>query len=229
MADTLDQDLEALKEWLGNAWRQLAQPSMTRFDRRELRNYMRQAETALQIASKRAAERDNRRRELFNAPNGSRPAPDLRLLNILAGSSRADSAALIRGVRLPITSAPLTRGRLQFPYWKRSFHCLKSWLGETICRTSFRLLNLDPALANQFWNHLWAVRHTRGFDPARISKTLHDLPLTGIGRCHNLTFARYRSTARDMPSDQRKSRSRASSTICSPDKTALTKGGCGAA
>ena len=90
MADTLDQDLEALKEWLGKAWRQLAQPSMTRFDRRELRNYMRQAETALQIASKKAAERDNRRRELFNAPNGLRPTPNLRLLNILAGSSRAD-------------------------------------------------------------------------------------------------------------------------------------------
>src|SRR5260370_40560051 len=30
------------------------------------------------------------------------------------------------------------------------------------------------------------------------------------------------------PPNQRKSRSRASSTICSPDKTALTNGGCGA-
>jgi hypothetical protein len=93
MGDTLDQDVQALKEWLRSAWRQLAQPSMNPFDRRELRNYMREAEAALQIAYKRAAARDNRRTELFNAPNGSMPAPDLRVLRILADSSWMQSRA----------------------------------------------------------------------------------------------------------------------------------------
>jgi hypothetical protein len=91
MGDALDQDVQALKEWLRSAWRQLAQPSMTRFDRRELRNYMREAEAALQIASERVAVRDNRRRELFNAPNGSALAPDLRVLRSLADSSGMQS------------------------------------------------------------------------------------------------------------------------------------------
>jgi hypothetical protein len=87
MGDALDHDVQALKEWLRSAWRQLAQSSMTRFDRQELRNYMRQAEVALQVASERVTARDNRRRELFNASKGSRPAPDLRLLRALADSS----------------------------------------------------------------------------------------------------------------------------------------------
>ena len=96
MGDALDQDVQALKEWLGSAWRQLARPSMTRFDRRELRNYMRQAEAALQIAYKRVVARDNKRRDLFNAPDGSTPAsPDLRILRILADSS-GDAELVVR-------------------------------------------------------------------------------------------------------------------------------------
>ena len=87
MGDALDHDIQALKEWLRSAWRQLAQPSMTRFDRQELRNYMRQAEAALQVASERATARDNRRRQLFNASKGSTLPPDLRLLRTLADSS----------------------------------------------------------------------------------------------------------------------------------------------
>ena len=47
MADTLDQDVQALKEWLRTAWRYLADPSVTRFERRELRNYMKEADAAL--------------------------------------------------------------------------------------------------------------------------------------------------------------------------------------
>jgi hypothetical protein len=66
---------------------------MTRFDPRELPklNYMREAEAALQIASERVATRDDRRRELVNAPNGSTPPPDSRILRILADSSREAS------------------------------------------------------------------------------------------------------------------------------------------
>ena len=94
MGDALDHDVQALKEWLRSAWRQLAQPSMTRSDRRELRTCMREAEAALQIAYKRAAARDGARRELSNAPIGSTPAaPDLRVLRILADSSWMQSRA----------------------------------------------------------------------------------------------------------------------------------------
>ena len=47
VADTLDQDLQALKQWLGSAWRYLAEPSITSYERRELRNYLKEANTAL--------------------------------------------------------------------------------------------------------------------------------------------------------------------------------------
>ncbi len=63
MADTLDQDVQALKEWLRRAWRYLADPSMTRFGRRELRNYMREAEAALRSGLQQSAARDKAARE----------------------------------------------------------------------------------------------------------------------------------------------------------------------
>jgi hypothetical protein len=47
MSDTLDQDVQALQEWLGQAWRYLAQPSFTRFQRQEMRNQMRLADAKL--------------------------------------------------------------------------------------------------------------------------------------------------------------------------------------
>lgn len=58
MAGTLDQDVQALKEWLSRAWRYLADPSMTRFGRRELRIYMREAEAALRVGLHQLAARD---------------------------------------------------------------------------------------------------------------------------------------------------------------------------
>jgi hypothetical protein len=36
--------LQALKEWLTGAWRYLAQPSLTRYERREVRNMMKQVQ-----------------------------------------------------------------------------------------------------------------------------------------------------------------------------------------
>jgi hypothetical protein len=90
MESALDQEVQALKDWLRSAWHQLAQPSMTRFDRQELRNFMRQAETALQIASRRVTARDNRRRELFNSQKNSKSSPDIRveckLVDVLLGN-----------------------------------------------------------------------------------------------------------------------------------------------
>src|SRR6516164_9821090 len=58
MSDTLDQDVQALKEWLGKAWRYLAQPSLTRFQRQEMRNQMRLADAKLRAGLQKIASRD---------------------------------------------------------------------------------------------------------------------------------------------------------------------------
>ena len=55
MADTLDQDVTALKDWLSGAWRYLADTSLTSFDRREIRNYMKDADIALRAGLNRMA------------------------------------------------------------------------------------------------------------------------------------------------------------------------------
>jgi hypothetical protein len=45
--DVLSRDIDALKERQRDAWRELASPSLTVFDRREIRNRIRQSETEL--------------------------------------------------------------------------------------------------------------------------------------------------------------------------------------
>ncbi|MBN9008231.1 MAG: hypothetical protein J0H40_22820 [Rhizobiales bacterium] len=55
MTDALNQDVQALKEWLRKAWRYLADPTSTTFERRELRNYMKEADGALRIALQKMA------------------------------------------------------------------------------------------------------------------------------------------------------------------------------
>jgi hypothetical protein len=42
-----DTDIRALQEWLRTAWQQLADPSLTAFSRRELRNQMKQCSADL--------------------------------------------------------------------------------------------------------------------------------------------------------------------------------------
>lgn len=55
----LDQNIRELQEWLRNAWQQLADPTLTAFSRRELRNQMKQCNAdlrmQLQVVSERAA------------------------------------------------------------------------------------------------------------------------------------------------------------------------------
>jgi len=58
MSDSLDQDVQALKEWLGQAWRYLAQPSLTRFQRQEMRNQMKLADAKLRAGLEKIASRD---------------------------------------------------------------------------------------------------------------------------------------------------------------------------
>ena len=91
MADTLDRDVHALKDWLRRAWRYLADPSMTRFERRELRNYMREAEAALRAGQQQLTNRDNTRREIYENYS-SRQFPDFRVLTVLTPGESALSA-----------------------------------------------------------------------------------------------------------------------------------------
>ena len=81
MADNLDQDVQALKEWLAKAWRYLAQPAHTRFDRQEMRQQMKLVELKLRIALQKVAARQNAARSVEADRKGLAP-PAWRLLKI---------------------------------------------------------------------------------------------------------------------------------------------------
>jgi len=52
----LDHDIRALQDWLRSAWQQLADPSLTAFSRRELRNQMKQCSADLRSQLQLVAE-----------------------------------------------------------------------------------------------------------------------------------------------------------------------------
>jgi hypothetical protein len=81
MANTLDQDVHALKEWLRVAWRYLAVASLTSFERRELRNYMKDAGYALSSGLKQAAAQDRARGKADGVTLGGRQF-DFRILRV---------------------------------------------------------------------------------------------------------------------------------------------------
>jgi hypothetical protein len=82
MADSLDADTEALKEWLRGAWRRLADPALTPFERRELRNYMKDAQGALRSGLKQIVAREEAARDpMRNAVAIARI--DFRILKLL--------------------------------------------------------------------------------------------------------------------------------------------------
>jgi lysyl-tRNA synthetase class I len=83
VADTLDQDVQALQEWLKKAWRYLAQPAHTRFDRQEMRQQMKLVEAKLRIGLQKVAARSAARHTATHARPGASP-PDWRLLKIHA-------------------------------------------------------------------------------------------------------------------------------------------------
>jgi hypothetical protein len=76
--EILDQDIRALQEWLRGAWRQLADPSLTPFGRRELRNQMKQYNADLRAHLKRAAELQPKQGE--KSPAHSLARPEMRIL-----------------------------------------------------------------------------------------------------------------------------------------------------
>ena len=67
-----DNDIRALQEWLRSAWQQLADPSLTTFTRRELRNQMKQCSadlrSQLQLVATRQAEQTRNRVRSFSKP-----------------------------------------------------------------------------------------------------------------------------------------------------------------
>jgi hypothetical protein len=74
--DIRDHDIQALQEWMRSAWRQLGDPSLTEFSRRELRNQMKQygADLKARLAQAEAQRQPPPPRD-FN-----RPRPELRIL-----------------------------------------------------------------------------------------------------------------------------------------------------
>jgi hypothetical protein len=55
-SDIRDYDVRALQQWLRAAWEKLADPSLTTFSRRELRNQMKQCSADLRARLQMAAE-----------------------------------------------------------------------------------------------------------------------------------------------------------------------------
>jgi hypothetical protein len=83
MIDTVNSDVRTLKEWLRGAWRQLANPNLTRLEQRELRYYMKDVERALRTGLKQVADRDTARGGARHE-TPARKHPTFRLLQLNA-------------------------------------------------------------------------------------------------------------------------------------------------
>ena len=73
----LDQNIRELQEWLRNAWQHLADPPLTAFSRRELRNQMKQCNADLRVQLQAAS------RQMLSQPAASGKTfakPELRIL-----------------------------------------------------------------------------------------------------------------------------------------------------
>jgi hypothetical protein len=85
VADALDQDVQALKEWLAKAWRYLAQPAHTRFDKQEMRQQMKLVEAKLRLGLQKSAARENAARNAKPDLTGiDLTRPNLRFLKMEA-------------------------------------------------------------------------------------------------------------------------------------------------
>ena len=68
--DALDRNILDLKQWLSGAWGHLARPSLTKFERRELRNEMKQCSVELRRCLELV--RNERARRRTSAPTRTR-------------------------------------------------------------------------------------------------------------------------------------------------------------
>ena len=82
MADTVERDVQALKEWLRQAWRFLGEGSLTRFERQEIRNQIKQTDAELRICLQRIAAQIQARRRSQPVPGETVERPDFRIFNI---------------------------------------------------------------------------------------------------------------------------------------------------
>jgi hypothetical protein len=82
MADTLERDVQALKEWLRQAWSYLGHPSLTRFERQEIRNQIKQTDAELKKCLQLIAAQNQARRVSIPPPARKVRRPDFRILNI---------------------------------------------------------------------------------------------------------------------------------------------------
>jgi hypothetical protein len=81
MDNEFDHDVVMLKEWLRHAWRRISDPSITAYERREIRNYMKQAETALRSGLKQTSDCDRAMREASRLVP-AHPRPEMRILQL---------------------------------------------------------------------------------------------------------------------------------------------------
>jgi hypothetical protein len=82
MADTLERDVQALKEWLRHAWNYLGHASLTRFERQEIRNQIKQTDAELKKCLQMIAAQNQARRSMQVPPDSTVPPPDFRIFNI---------------------------------------------------------------------------------------------------------------------------------------------------
>ena len=76
--EILDSDIRAMQQWLRAAWQQLADPSLTTFSRRELRNQMKQCSADLRERLQMLAEQQA---EPLQQPVPPYSRPELRILS----------------------------------------------------------------------------------------------------------------------------------------------------
>jgi hypothetical protein len=74
------ENISTLQRWLAGAWRRLSDPSLTAFDKRELRNQMKQADTALRKCLALATELKSARKADGKTNVSAFAKPDLRFL-----------------------------------------------------------------------------------------------------------------------------------------------------
>jgi hypothetical protein len=72
--------IATLQRWLAAAWRRLGDPALTRFDRRELRNQMKQTDAALRQCLLVASELKSAQKTRGRVDNRRFSKPDLRFL-----------------------------------------------------------------------------------------------------------------------------------------------------
>ena len=68
MADALERDVQALKDWLRQAWAHLGQAPLTRFERQEIRNQIKQTDAELRICLQKVAAQNLARRQAEPIP-----------------------------------------------------------------------------------------------------------------------------------------------------------------